>query len=487
MTKIYLPFLLSLLTLQLLAQPSTFECGTAPGITIDRLKHNIQHISQKKATSETQYLPVSMTILSEDNGGGRLSEEDTFDALCTLNANFEYLGIQFYLSGGIRYISDSDYYLIWGEESKNLRDLLIPNTLNILVGEILSTGSGCNGVLGFYSYDDYVAMDRCVMNKSSHTLTHELGHFFSLPHTFFGWEDDSYNSTEPTPTTTSWGIEVEYADGRNCAVAADMICDTPPDYGFSSNVCVYNRTAYDPAGEIITPDEKNYMSYFFGCDEFHFSEMQGDVMLSDIDNRNFISESHNFGHVTETGTLTAPVNDAIVSPDNVVLTWEPVDNAEQYIVEINRLASFSPILTVERVIVDTPTFTATELNPNSSYHWRIKPFSRYSTCVGFSEGQSFKTDNTVDVEYIEGIESFEVYPNPITGGQKVNLILNTQQSFDADISLYDVQGKAILEFEERFNNGSNTVEIDTNDIAKGAYIIAIRSESGVLHQRLLIR
>lgn len=487
MTKIHLSFLLALITLQLSAQSSSFECGTVPGVTIDRLTHNLQSINQKKILSETQFLPITMTILSEDNGVGRLSEEDTFDALCTLNENFEYLGIQFYLSGGIRYISDSDYYLIGGDESKDLYDLVVPNTINILVGEILSDGSGCSGVLGFYSYEDYVAMDRCVMNRSSHTLTHELGHFFSLPHTFYGWENDSYNVSQPTPTTTSWGVEVEYADGRNCAVAADMICDTPPDYGFSSSICLYNRTAYDPAGEIIMPDEKNYMSYFFGCDEFHFSEMQGEVMVADVNNRTFISEPHNFGHITETGTLVSPINGAIVSPDDVVLTWESVDNAEQYIVEINRLSSFSPTLIVERVVVDTPTFTATGLNPNSTYHWRIKPFSRYSTCIGFGDGQSFKTDNAVDVEYIEGIESFEVYPNPITGGQKVNLILNTQQSFDADISLYDVQGKAILEFEESFGNGFNTVEIDTNDITQGTYIIAIRSESGVLHQRLLIR
>lgn len=55
-----------------------------------------------------------------------------------------------------------------------------------------SSGSGCTGYIPSAPYN------------LGRTLTHELGHFFNLDHTFAG------------------------CDGSNCAVSGDRVCDTPP-------------------------------------------------------------------------------------------------------------------------------------------------------------------------------------------------------------------------------------------------------------------
>lgn len=41
------------------------------------------------------------------------------------------------------------------------------------------------GNCGYFAYEgDAVALSKTCLGKSSHTWAHELGHYFSLPHTF---------------------------------------------------------------------------------------------------------------------------------------------------------------------------------------------------------------------------------------------------------------------------------------------------------------
>ena len=130
------------------------------------------------------------------------------------------------------------------------------------------------------------------MSSNGTTIAHELGHFFSLAHTFFGWEGNTYNCSLPTPTVTPSGVLVEYVSRTKmfnnqllCKVAADGFCDTQADYnlGFgwpSSAGCVYSGCAKDPDNVPLDPDEKNIMSYFLSCLEY-FSEEQKEAILLD--------------------------------------------------------------------------------------------------------------------------------------------------------------------------------------------------------------
>jgi len=89
--------------------------------------------------------------------------------------------------------------------------------------------------------------------KNIGALTHELGHFFGLLHTF---ED----------------IGEELVDGSNCDVAGDLICDTPADpYQPGDQVseyikdCIFYAEMKDANGEYYQPLVGNIMSYY-NCD-----------------------------------------------------------------------------------------------------------------------------------------------------------------------------------------------------------------------------
>ena len=80
-------------------------------------------------------------------------------------------------------------------------------------------------------------------------LTHELGHFFGLSHTFEGGG-------------------VELVDGSNCETAGDRICDTPADPYVQGDDhkylegCIFVSEKKDANGEYYQPDVGNIMSYY---------------------------------------------------------------------------------------------------------------------------------------------------------------------------------------------------------------------------------
>ena len=479
-----------LFVLPVSAQIAHFECGTPSDMDMERLMANLEAASTLEARAGVQYLPVTMTLIANDDGSGLITEDAALNGFCRLNENFEDLGIQFYLHDGFRYVYDSDFYLINGPGSQNPASLKIPNTINIFVSEVFTQGAqgSCSGILGFYSpANDYVAIDKCTMDGASFALTHELGHFFSLPHTFFGWENQSYNPNQPTPEFVN-GVRVEYADESNCSISADRICDTPPDYNFGLGAggCDYSGGAVDPAGNAVDPDEMNYMGYFFNCPSHNFSPNQGDVIHADIADRTFVSGSPVTTAVNGQANLTYPIDAEITPNTDVTLTWDAVDGATTYLIELNRVASFSPSFVVQRTVVTTNSLALEDLLPNTNYHWRVRPFNESYTCTDYGAGTSFKTGELVNVVQIEGVESLNIYPNPSNGVENIFMEVNTSEALEAEIKLYNTQGKLVQVLNHQFNSGANSVKIKTESLSQGAYIIGIQTENGTTHQRIFI-
>ncbi len=83
------------------------------------------------------------------------------------------------------------------------------------------------------------------------TITHEMGHYFGLLHTFEGG-----------------GIEL--ANGSNCKVAGDLICDTPADpyvdpeapSNYVDAFCRFISMKKDATGHYYDPLVGNIMSYY---------------------------------------------------------------------------------------------------------------------------------------------------------------------------------------------------------------------------------
>lgn len=86
---------------------------------------------------------------------------------------------------------------------------------------------------------------------NARVFAHEMGHFFSLLHTFEG-------------------SGTELVNGDNCTTAGDGLCDTPADpyedgeplSNYVDNECLFINGKQDANGEYYNPDLGNIMSYY---------------------------------------------------------------------------------------------------------------------------------------------------------------------------------------------------------------------------------
>jgi hypothetical protein len=236
----------------------------------------LERFERGRGNDSTTYVPIQFHIVNKSDGTGGESNQDILDNLCRLNADYAGINVEFYLAGPTRVINQNLLYtnsFANGMANYFMGLYRVPGVVNIFVGNQIVNSQSGGTTLGYYTsgLDIIYAIQGSVRGTGT-TLTHELGHFFGLPHTFFGWENSQYgsvmaNTTGRTPTITISGGVVEYIARtgglENCQVAADAFCDTDANYLFGffggtyNNGCTYAATAMDPRGWLFRPDAIN--------------------------------------------------------------------------------------------------------------------------------------------------------------------------------------------------------------------------------------
>ncbi|MDC0230562.1 zinc-dependent metalloprotease [Aureispira] len=279
---------------QLIHNHSFCGVGVEEGQIIkNRMLDNRRHLDEllgvfesSRGNDSTVYVPIQFHIVNKSDGSGGESIKDILANLCRLNADYLHLNIEFYLAGPVRFINQD--FLYTNSFDNGMANFFmglykVDGVVNVFVGnQIVNSQSGGTTLGYFTSGLDIIYAIRGSVHGNATTLTHELGHFFSLPHTFFGWENSNYGSVMAgtngrTPTFTLSGTAVEnmYRAGgkENCQIAADGFCDTEPNYLFGffggsyNNGCDYAATAHDPNGWLFRPE-----SIAASPDRFKFGE-----------------------------------------------------------------------------------------------------------------------------------------------------------------------------------------------------------------------
>lgn len=246
-------------------------CGTDVNDLPSTAAFMAQHRSSFTSVQQTGVpidIPVKIHIIAAVNGAFAIDSSEVFDELEIVNNAFSSIDLRFVSCGPINYIFDNQYLTFIKGESEDLCDIHDqPGAINIyFVREIQrQDGSTLCGYAYDFDYKNRVIMDNsCAVNGS--TLTHELGHSFSLYHTH----------------ETDFGLEL--VDGSNCATSGDLLCDTPADPQLDSDTvgadCVYNDDAVDANNQVYTPATDNLMSYSRKACRDVFTEEQLTQMLA---------------------------------------------------------------------------------------------------------------------------------------------------------------------------------------------------------------
>ncbi len=476
------------------------QCGTDDYASMSIFRTNLDHL-RTPGRGVKNYIPVTFHILASSTGNGRVSEENLLLQVANLNAQYADQDIIFYLDE-LKYINNDLIYKTPGawEAENQMFPYKDDNAVNIFICDKANDGTEQPGVttLGYYTRSwDWIVMNKSQINYTANTLSHEVGHFLSLPHTFLGWECNPFNVAKygnpvKFDNTLScdggWGEwEIELHDRSNCATAGDQICDTPEDYNlglFFQPGCDSNRIVKDKNGELITPMINNVMSYYKGCDAFMFSPTQKQLILTDFlsGNRDYIRT----GVVPNTDSVTAPVEyiypingEETHTTSGIVLDWEDTPGANQYLLTYARNAGFT-ISTVKLIVNESQFELPGELQEGSNYYWKVWPFNESRTDARYSATQHFVVGDLSDVNTIRDIESFLIYPNPVHSGETPYLSMHAVQPIDGHLEVLDMAGRILAGSSVAIPVGDSQTPVPVHDLLPGIYIIRLNTASGML-------
>ena len=238
---------------------NTFECGFKP--TASQIQH---YRSQLPVATSLSNLSVSSTsnyaihVWVIRNATGTNITGPTAESIETeiagMSANFNFSNGAHFVLCGITYINDDVYTngnsLDVVKSNAMYNKYNKPNAINCYI-----LGSYNAGATAPYPGDPFVK-PAIVFNGSGNfkknIMTHEMGHFFGLFHTFA-----DQGRTEELVTR---GV------GANCdeiGGGGDYLCDTPADPQACRAGCgiVCNPNLKDANGASYMPDYQNYMSY----------------------------------------------------------------------------------------------------------------------------------------------------------------------------------------------------------------------------------
>lgn len=468
------------------AQGELHPCGTQDGKVQWLLDYQAGNIGYPE-NEDTLYVPMTIHVVGNDNGGGYFDLNSILNAFCVLNQDFEESKIQFYIAG-LNYIANTVYYdHTFAQGAEMMEIYRVPATINTYI--VSSPAGNC----GYSSYNLGVALAKNCTGPNDHTWAHEIGHFLSLPHPFWGWEGTDHNYNEPAPLQINNAL-VERLDGVDCHIAGDGFCDTEPDYLNFRWPCngdnFSNQQQTDPNGETFYSDGSLFMSYAADNCMSRFSVEQQEAMRANLLTEkadHLQSDLPDQPFDASEIVLVTPAEGAFVEfHKNVTFEWEPLDNATGYFLEITIFEGFNTVLF--RYDVEGTNFIVPSLPKNRLIYWRVRPYNLTYTCESYSNEGTFETGDLVSgVAELESITELTLQPNPVTAGGEVQVQLSSTEQFEAEVAVMDVAGQVLQYSLREMQAGANQLSVSTEGLAPGLYLLQVRSERGVLSEKFVVQ
>ncbi len=408
-----------------------------------------------KSTSIT-YLPIKVHIVGTNAGGGYYKLGTLLDAMCTLNRQYAPYDWQFYIYDEINYINSDALYNHTGSYQSIINAQSVANVINMF---FVADPSGACGYFSSFGgpqnpggggRQGFIAINNSCAGDENSTIAHELGHFFSLPHTFYGWEG---RSATDAPRSSD-----ERVNGSNCNSSADFFCDTPADFISDRWNCPYTLTKNDFQGNPYNPDGSLYMSYANDACQDHHSVEQVDAIKAYLSDRRSYMLGINFPNypiITDTSATLFPPTGATGVPANYVnLKWKMVPGATHYQIQGTRSNNINN-LTIDTLVSDT-SLIFTDLLPGYTYRWRVRAFNKYSTCSPYTIFSTFVTTAPTSIIPIVDIDP-----------------ISCNGAFDGNITVSVSGGQGPYQYE--WSNGSTSSQLTFVD--EGNYLVTVTNSS----------
>lgn len=486
---------LAILVSPFLLQAQSFlePCGTGlpPKSTMDFIRGLDYSIGSTEDTLLIN-IPVTIHIIRSGNGGGGFDERQAYLTICDLNNRMASAGMFFYVPEPVNFINDDDYFNAL--DYTPLFDMITLNnvarTVNIYYTN-LSQLSLCgfafypNSGPGGFQNDGAVVMSFACSQPTGTTLTHEIGHFFNLPHTF------DNTSTSPTSQfaerVTRNFNEPAPRFSANCNTNGDGFCDTPADFIGNRWSCPSARLQLDINGDRFRPDSSYYMSYSSDVCMSRFSAQQITAMRATLAGTTasrgylLINPMPNYPVISNAPIQLQPLAGDTVVPNQAVFSWQGIPGATMYHVRIY-LFNFS---VVDTFTADTFYVNRTrDIRPNREHSWEVRALTGAQLCTNFGSRITFQSTNlALNTSNVSALNNIRVYPTQLRQNTEVYL---DQLQIGATLQLHlrDLQGRTLHESRIEVQDEKQAWLMPS--LPAGMYLLQLEHAGSLSFHRLLL-
>jgi len=499
-----------LLTPLLVNAQQVHPCGTPPHKSDWFKRYQVNRGAYRTGADTLLVVPMTLHSLGTNSGSGHISMMKILDAFCTLNNDYasSNANMKFYIEGDINKIDTTVWYnhsnIVDGYNMMIQNN--VPNSINTYIVSSPAGNAGYN-----LPSAQAIAMGKSYMSINAHTWAHEVGHNLSVQHPFLGWDGNTYSYSNATPTTVVYNYTsfkpifyngqdttildtalVELVDGSNCLIAADGICDTPPDYlssgGWQCNAQGLSQTLQkDPNNVDFRSDGSNIMTYANDACGNTFTPGQIAAMRANLLSQKssyLYNQNLVFDTITDPVSMLYPIQGETADFSSVSFGWNTVPGATKYVFQVSPVPSFSA-LTIEYVTADT-TLTVDNFINERTYYWRVRPYNHTYTCAPASPTETFFTSDLTAVEGIKSVSNYRFYPNLVYNGQAIQLEMTLDKSLNATMLITNASGQIVKVENLALNNGFNQLQLETASLAAGMYIMMIRTNEGMIREKFVV-
>lgn len=430
-----------------------------------------------KTTAGTDTIPITVHLVGTSAGTGYYQLATLWKMLCNTNERYQPAGIYFQLQWPVRYIANSSYYIHTFQTGYQMMvQNNLPNTINVYFV------SDPSGACGYFSPGaDGVAIGISCAGDNSTTLTHELGHFLDLPHTFSGWENGNVPSNPELVTR---------GPGANCSFAGDGFCDTEADYQSNRWNCPYNGTMTDVAGTPYHPDSSIYMGYATDACMSRFSGQEIAWMQTNLATArtNLLAYNAQPYRALDTPALTYPV-DSMYANDRTI-RWQAVPGADYYHVVVSRLLGGQVFH--DTLVQGTSLLTTHAVLNNNRYRVRVTPLASSNVCATktreriYYYSSSTPASTSVASTTTAGAHDVTISPNPASA-QGWTIAAGSVPRGEVVVTLVAPSGAVVRSSRREHAGGSFSTQVDAQGLADGLYFLRMQGDGVQWTGRVLLQ